>query len=115
MSVNLTICPECGSELDTVSSHKELPLQVLQQSCECGYDVGIAIINYPDNTYEVVGPALKGDTCGERISRNGRLGVRTCGNDAMVRVDRVGKPMTGRCREHMLGHRERAMELRSEL
>ena len=115
MSVNLTVCPKCGGDMDTVAEHKELPIQVLQQECDCGYEVGIAIMNYPNGTYEVIGPALKGDICSARINDPGRLGVRSCGDDAMIRVDEVRKPMKGRCPKHMREHRRTAMELRSKL
>jgi len=111
----MSVCPECGAEFDTVAQEKELPLQALSQVCpNCEYEVGIAIINYPDGTYEVVSPALNGDICSERVSGSG-FGIDACGNDAMIRRQKIGKPIEGRCAEHMGAHRESALDLRSEL
>ena len=110
----MTVCPECGEDFDTTDSVKELPLQALAQECpSCGYTVDIAIVNYPDNTYEVLAPARRGDVCIEAVS-NG-LGLEACGNDAMIRRQKIGRPMEGRCAEHMYAHRETAMDFRDEL
>jgi ssDNA-binding Zn-finger/Zn-ribbon topoisomerase 1 len=100
----MTVCPECGVEFDTVAQEKELPSQALKQDCpDCDYTVEVAILNYPNSTYTVIAPALKGDTCGR------------CDNDAMIRMQRIGCPIEGRCAEHMGAHREAALDLRTEL
>lgn len=110
MSKNMTVCPECGAEFETDAQEKEMPFQALDQSCpDCGYSVQVAIINYPDGTFTVVAPALKGDVCGARVISD------RCGDDAMIRMQKIGEPIEGRCAEHMGAHREAALDLRSEL
>lgn len=117
MSENMTVCPECGTEFDTVAQEKELPVQALQQECSsCGYEIGVAIINYPNSTYEVIAPALKGDVCTATISpEDGGLGTTDCGGNAMIRRHKIGEPQGGRCAEHIGAHHEEALGLRSEL
>lgn len=116
MSEGMTICPECGAALETQDQAKDLPIQVLAQSCpDCDYNVDIAIINYKPGQYEVVAPALRGDSCSERISPNGYYGIKSCGRDAMIRIQHVGDIVRGRCAEHMGAHRETALDMRSDL
>lgn len=106
MSENMTLCPDCGTEFDTIGEETSLPIQVLDQACpDCEYEVQVAIINYPPASFEVVAPALKGDTCG----------TRDCGADAMIRRQKIGRPIEGRCAEHIGAHREAALDHRSEL
>lgn len=110
MSKNMTICPECGEAFDTVAQEKELPLQALRQECPgCGYTVEVSIINFPDNSFTVVAPALKGDEC-----EVGSLGTH-CDCDAMIRLQHSDSPIEGRCADHMGLYREAALDLRSEL
>jgi hypothetical protein len=116
MSENMTVCPECGADFDTVAEAKDMPLQALRQECpDCDYSVEVSIINYPDGTFTVVAPALKGDECGGRVPREGRYGTTTCDDDAMMRMQKLGKPIEGRCVEHMGAHHEAALALRDEL
>jgi len=117
MSRNMTVCPDCGTEFETDAQAKEMPLQALDQSCpDCGYDVKVAIINYPNGMFTVVAPALKGDTCGANIvSEDVRYGTENCGDDAMIRIQQIGDQIEGRCATHMDSHREAALDLRSEL
>jgi hypothetical protein len=116
MSENMTVCPECGAEFDTVAQEKDLPLQALGQDCpDCDYSVEVAIINYPDSTFTVVAPALKGDTCKARVESEDAFGTEHCGDDAMIRMQKIGRPIEGRCAEHMGAHREAALDLRNQL
>lgn len=111
----MTTCPECGADFETVAQVKDLPIQALAQECTgCDYSVDVSIINYPSGTFSVVSPALKGDICGERISPDG-LRLTGCGNDAMIRIQKVGQPVEGRCADHMRAHHETALGLRDEL
>lgn len=111
----MTSCPECGTDFDTVAQEEQLPVMALQQECpSCGYDVGIAVLHYP-SVHEVVAPALKGDTCDGRVDADPAFATDACGDGAMIRVQRVGDVMEGRCARHMGAHREAALGLRSEL
>lgn len=104
MSENMTVCPECGAAFETVAQEKDLPSQALKQDCpDCDYTVEVAILNYPDGTYTVIAPALKGDEC------------ETCDNGAMIRMQKIGESVEHRCVDHMGAHREAALELRDEL
>lgn len=100
----MTVCPECGTAFDTVAQEKDLPAQALQQECpDCDYTVKVSIVNYPDGRFTVVAPALKGDECAE------------CGDNAMIRIQKVGASIEGRCADHMGKHREAALSLRDDL
>lgn len=103
MTENLTVCPDCGDALQPVAQHEDPPVQVLQQECDCGYDVTIAILNYPKSSYEVLGPALPGDTCTE------------CDNGAMVRRQRTMESCTFRCASCIRLDQENALSKRKEL
>lgn len=113
----MTLCPECGDEFETTGQEKELPVQALQQECpSCGYMVRVSILNYPDSTYEVISPALQGDTCNAQIvGSEDSLGTSECGANAMIRQHKIGSVQGARCAEHMGAHRETALDLRSEL
>lgn len=117
MSENMTVCPECGAEFDTVAQEKEMPMQALAQDCpDCNYTVEVAIVNYPSGEYTVVAPALKGDTCAAQVSSDDiKFGTEKCEDDAMIRMQRIGRPIEGRCAEHMGAHRKAALDLRESL
>ena len=103
MVAGITTCPECDSALATESQIAELPCQALEQVCpECDYTTEISILNYPDG-YEAIGAALPDDVC-ER-----------CGSDAMIRAQRLGKPVRGHCIDHMGSHRQTAVALQTDL
>lgn len=103
MVAGITTCPDCGTALETQSQTKDLPCQALKQACpECEYTTEISILNYP-NSYEAIGSALPDDVC-ER-----------CTSDAMIRAQRLGKPVSAHCVDHMGSHRKTAVSLQSEL
>lgn len=107
MTRGLTICPDCNVEYETVANedYDEGVVQVLGQRCpDCDDERVVGILNYPDGSYEVYGPALHGDTCRYEIDANG-IGVKKkCGAPADWRLQRVGGPVTGLCSEHMGAH-----------
>lgn len=100
----MTVCPECGTDFDTIAEDADLPVQALQQQCpECDYDVRISVLNYPGSKYTVLAPALSADTCDR------------CSSGAMIRIHRIGRPQGALCAEHMGLHHESALEHRSAL
>lgn len=116
MSENMTVCPECGVAFETVAEVEETPRQALQQECpECDYTVQVSILNYADGKFTVIAPALVGDTCDGQVAREDEHGTTACGNGAMIRMQKVGRGIEGRCAEHMGAHRETALEMRDEL
>lgn len=103
MAIGITVCPACDTPLETQAQIQDLPCQALTQECsECDYTTDISILNYPDG-YEAIGQALADDVCEQ------------CDMDAMIRTQRLGKPLTAYCVDHMGAHRETAVALQSEL
>jgi hypothetical protein len=104
MTQNMTVCPDCGDELETTDSVSELPLQALSKQCvNCDYSVDISIINYKSNDFAVIAPACQSDTC------------HRCGSDALIRSQRVGYSVVGLCVEHRWELHRHALALRDEL
>lgn len=98
----MTICPECGTDFETVGQKQELPLQQLDQECpDCGYEVTVGIVNYPDHTFEVVAPSLPEiDT--ECV---------VCGDPPTHRVQRVGENVKPVCIEHLRSYQQAVFDL----
>jgi rRNA maturation protein Nop10 len=103
MSRNMTQCPDCGTDFDTIDQVVSLPTQVLQQECpSCGYTVQVSILNYPTK-FIVIAPALDGDTCMQ------------CGSNADIRSQEIGWGIESFCDEHTPLHYESSLDQRSEL
>lgn len=101
---NATTCPDCGADFETNDSISELPVQILDQQCsDCDTNSKIAIVNYCANDYVAIAQSLPDDGCW------------FCDNDPMVRCQRVGRPVKGRCMEHLPGHYQTAIEMFNEL
>jgi uncharacterized Zn finger protein len=114
MTENMTVCPECGTEFDTIDEAvRDDVIQTLRQQCpDCGYEVDVGIINYPDRTFEVIAPAIDGDeVCGARVPADRPYATETCEADPDYRIDAVGTTVELRCTEHAGVHREKSREL----
>lgn len=105
MSKHLTVCPDCGVDYDTTNMDTDMPIQHLTQQCpECETTVAVGIINYANNEFTVVGPALDDEQCRAGSLRN------ECGDNAVIRIQRVGDNPQGRCVEHAGAHHDRARQ-----
>lgn len=113
MTENMTACPECGADFETVAQQKELPLQRLEQECpDCGYEVVVGIVNYPDKTYEVIAPSIDEDeACDASVHSDGAFGVEDCGDPPTHRVQKIGEPVECYCIDHIGAHRQAPFDL----
>jgi len=113
MAVNITVCPDCGTAFDTIDRSQSGAYQALDQSCpNCSTTTTIAIVNYPDHTYEVIGTAIEGDVCDANVVDDDRAFVtKHCGTEASIRIDAVGRPLSALCSAHEGEHRRAALSL----
>lgn len=49
----------------TEDAERDMPIESLYQTCECGHEIAVSIIHYPDGSYVVAGPPIDSDTCEE--------------------------------------------------
>lgn len=80
--LNLTRCPDCKSELVTEDAERDMPVESLLQTCECGNKVAVSILHYPDGSYVVLGPPIDSDEC------------IVCGNGAVYRMNDIRDQIT---------------------
>lgn len=96
MTECLMVCPECGTELETTQMEESENgmLQALEQDCpDCSYTTEIAILNYPDESFEVIGPGEESDWV----------------------LERTGGTVRHEPDERIRAHQRRAIEFRDEL
>lgn len=96
MTECLMVCPDCCTELETtdmVESDSGV-MQALEQDCpSCEYETEIAILNYPDGSFEVIGP----------------------GEDSDWVLERTGGTVRHEPDERIRAHQRQAIEFREEL
>lgn len=116
MSENMTVCPKCGTDFDTVEQEQDLPIQALHQQCpDCEYWVKVAIINWPDKTFDVVAPALSEDESCQQTVTVDSGGIEQCNSDPVYRTQSVGSDPQGLCPECAGEHVHSAMDMANDL
>lgn len=113
MTKNMTVCPHCESEFQTVDTVSDPPMQCLSQQCtECDYTEQVGIVNYPNREYTVTSEALPSDRCTTEVPEAGDgFGYTTCDRDAVVRLQRVGRAVHAECEDHLTGMYRHAIDL----
>lgn len=114
MSENVTICPKCGSDMVVGAETEALPIQARVHECsECDHWAHVAIINWPDMTYDVISPALRSDqSCEQTVIDDG---LQQCDADPVYRTQSVGSDPKGMCATCAPSYVHRAMEMAGEL
>lgn len=93
MTKNLSVCATCEADLETTDAdeHQDGIIQTMKQHCnDCNTDVMIGVLNYPNMSYTVFGPALPDDDCSQ------------CDNDAFLRAQSTGENVRGICQDHLM-------------